>query len=45
MKSNLLKTFRANFDPEEDRIRLDCDLQMEEQAQIFLLNVWGDFSS
>ena len=35
MQSNLLKTFTANFDPEEDRIRLDCDLHIEEQAQIF----------
>ncbi|MGB1769048.1 MAG: hypothetical protein ACPHFY_10535 [Paracoccaceae bacterium] len=35
MQSHLLKTFTANFDPEEDRIRLDCDLHIEEQAQIF----------
>ena len=36
MQSHLLKTFTANFDPEEDRIRLDCDLHIEEQAQIFI---------
>lgn len=35
MQSNLLKTFTANFDPEEDRIRLDCDVHIEQQAQIF----------
>ena len=35
MQSNLLKTFTANFNPEQDRIRLDCDLHIEEQAQIF----------
>ena len=44
MQSNLLKTFTANFDPEEDRIRLDCDVHIEQQAQIFSLNVWQDFS-
>ena len=41
MKSNLLKTFTANFDPEEDRIRLDCDLHIEEQAQIFFTQRLG----
>ena len=35
MQSNLLKTFTANFDLEEDRIRLDCDLHIDEQGQIF----------
>lgn len=43
MQSDLFKTFKANFDREEDRIRLDCDLHIEEQAQIFSLNVWEDF--
>ena len=41
MQSNLLKTFTANFDLEEDRIRLDCDLHMEEQAQIFFTQRLG----
>ena len=41
MRSNLLKTFTANFDPEEDRIRLDCDLHIEEQAQIFFTQRLG----
>ena len=41
MQSNLLKTFTANFDPEEDRIRLDCDLHTEEQAQIFFTQRLG----
>ena len=41
MQSNLLKTFTANFDLEEDRIRLDCDLHIEEQAQIFLTQRLG----
>ncbi len=41
MQSNLLKTFTTNFDPEEDRIRLDCDLHIEEQAQIFLTQRLG----
>mgnify|MGYP005740730731 FL=1 len=41
MKSNLLQTFTANFDPEEDRIRLDCDLHIEEQAQIFFTQRLG----
>jgi len=41
MQSNLLKTFTANFDPEEDRIRLDCDLQTKEQAQIFFTQRLG----
>ena len=41
MQSNLLKTFRANFDPEADRIRLDCDLHIEEQAQIFFTQRLG----
>ena len=41
MESNLLKTFTANFDPEEDRIRLDCDLHIEEQAQIFFTQRLG----
>ena len=41
MQSHLLKTFTANFDPEEDRIRLDCDLQIEEQAQIFFTQRLG----
>ena len=41
MESNLLKTFTANFDPEEDRIRLDCDLYIEEQAQIFFTQRLG----
>ena len=41
MQSNLLKTFTANFDPEEDRIRLDCDLHIEEQAQIFFTQRLG----
>ena len=41
MQSNLLKTFTANFDPEEDRIRLDCDLYIEEQAQIFFTQRLG----
>ena len=41
MQSNLLKTFTANFDLEEDRIRLDCDLHIEEQAQIFFTQRLG----
>ena len=41
MQSHLLKTFTANFDPEEDRIRLDCDLHNEEQAQIFFTQRLG----
>ena len=41
MQSNLLKTFTANFDPQEDRIRLDCDLHTEEQAQIFFTQRLG----
>ena len=41
MQSNLLKTFTANFEPEEDRIRLDCDLHIEEQAQIFFTQRLG----
>ena len=41
MQSHLLKTFTANFDPEEDRIRLDCDLHIEEQAQIFVTQRLG----
>ena len=41
MQSNLLKTFTVNFDPEEDRIRLDCDLHIEEQAQIFFTQRLG----
>ena len=41
MQSNLLKTFTANFDPEQDRIRLDCDLHIEEQAQIFFTQRLG----
>ena len=41
MQSNLLKTFTTNFDPEEDRIRLDCDLHIEEQAQIFFTQRLG----
>ncbi len=41
MQSNLLKTFTANFDPEEDRIRLDYDLHIEEQAQIFFTQRLG----
>ena len=41
MQSNLLKTFTANFDPEEDRIRLDCDLHIDEQAQIFFTQRLG----
>lgn len=41
LQSHLLKTFTANFDPEEDRIRLDCDLHIEEQAQIFFTQRLG----
>ena len=41
MQSHLLKTFTANFDPEEDRIRLDCDLHIEEQAQVFFTQRLG----
>ena len=41
MQSNLLKTFTANFDPQEDRIRLDCDLYIEEQAQILFTQRLG----
>ncbi len=41
MLSHLLKTFTANFDPDEDRIRLDCDLHIEEQAQIFFTQRLG----
>ena len=41
MQSNLLKTFTANFDLEEDRIRLVCDLHIEEQAQIFFTQRLG----
>ena len=41
MQSNLLKIFTANFDPQEDRIRLDCDLHIEEQAQIFFTQRLG----
>ena len=41
MQSNLLKTFTANFDLEEDRIRLDCDIHIEEQAQIFFTQRLG----
>ena len=41
MQSHLLKTFTANFDPEEDRIRLDCDLHIEQQAQIFFTQRLG----
>ena len=41
MQSLLLNTFTANFDPEEDRIRLDCDLHIEEQAQIFFTQRLG----
>ena len=41
MQSHLLKTFTANFDPEQDRIRLDCDLHIEEQAQIILTQRLG----
>ena len=41
MQTHLLKTFTANFDPEEDRIRLDCDLYIEEQAQIFFTQRLG----
>ena len=41
VQSNLLKTFTANFDPQEDRIRLDCDLYIEEQAQIFFTQRLG----
>ncbi len=40
MQSNLLQTSTANFDPDEKRIKLDCDLHMEEQAQVFSLNIW-----
>lgn len=43
LQSHLLKTLTANFDPEEDRIRLDCDLHIEKQAQIFLHKGWEDF--
>ena len=41
MQSDLFKTFKANFDREEDRIRLDCDLHIEEQAQIFFTQRLG----
>ena len=41
LQSHLLKTFTANFDPEEDRIRLDCDLHTEKQAQIFFTQRLG----
>tara|TARA_B100001057_G_scaffold310181_1_gene310280 strand:- start:394 stop:885 length:492 start_codon:yes stop_codon:yes gene_type:complete len=41
MQSYSLKTFTANFDPREDRIRLDCDLHIEEQAQIFFTQRLG----
>ena len=41
IQSNLLKAFTANFDPEEDRIRLDCNLHIEEQAQIFFTQRLG----
>ena len=41
LQSHLLKTFTANFDPEEDRIRLDCDLHIEKQAQIFFTQRLG----
>ena len=41
MQSYSLKTFTANFDPQEDRIRLDCDLHIEEQAQIFFTQRLG----
>ena len=41
MQSDLFKTFKANFDLEEDRIRLDCDLHIEEQAQIFFTQRLG----
>ena len=41
LKSHLLKTFTANFDPEEDRIRLDCDLHIGKQAQIFFTQRLG----
>ena len=41
MQSHLLKTFTANFDPAEDRIRLDCDLHIEEQVQIFFTQRLG----
>ena len=38
MKSYTLKTFTANFDPEEDRIRLDCSLIIDKQTQIYFTN-------
>ena len=38
MHSRRLKTFTTNFDPTEDRIRLDCALAVGSQAQIFLTN-------
>ena len=41
LQSHLLKTFTANFDPEEDRIRLDCNLHIEKQAQIFFTQRLG----
>lgn len=41
MQSDLFKTFKANFDREEDRSRLDCDLHIEEQAQIFFTQRLG----
>ena len=41
MQSNLLKTFTANFDPEGYRIRLDCDLHIDEQSQIFFTQRLG----
>ena len=44
LQSHLLKTFTANFDPEEDRIRLDCDLHIEKQAQIFFTQRLGRHS-
>jgi hypothetical protein len=33
-----VKTFTANFDPEEDRIRLDCSLVIDKQTQIYFTN-------
>ena len=38
MQSHILKTFTTNFDPEEDRIRLDCSLVIDKQVQIYFTN-------
>ena len=38
MKSHLLQTFTANFDVEEDRIRLDCILVSGKEVQIYFTN-------